>query len=181
MTALVWMSEWEMACCGTPFAVGDHATWTIRLRSDLERGELARLAEVLGEELAAEVAYWETHHDEPDDTTYPIIGTVRRIRAVSLETASTDEEPVTFRTVAGSLVLTELEDIDHRSGVALDGGERELYLDGTPVPPPAPEDLIPVGSFAPEGGGFVAIVRPSTRARRIRGVHGYLIDLDVQA
>lgn len=55
----VWLTEWEWACCGEPFAVGDEVDFGIE-----RRGAGPALAEALGSELAATVDGMESHHVE---------------------------------------------------------------------------------------------------------------------
>jgi hypothetical protein len=75
--ATVWMSDWEMECCGQPFAVGEYVEWPGKVvdRSDwLER--LFRDTRVV-----VDFAYDGHAHD---DETPPnrASGTVQRIEAV---------------------------------------------------------------------------------------------------
>ncbi|MBW9092688.1 hypothetical protein JNB62_03220 [Microbacterium jejuense] len=55
----VWLTEWEWACCGDPFAVGDDVDLGIAARTPGEA-----LAELLGPALAATVDAVESHHEE---------------------------------------------------------------------------------------------------------------------
>lgn len=54
----VWLSHWEWACCGDPFAVGDEIDFGIATRDP------AGLTEQLGQERAATVQAWESHHEQ---------------------------------------------------------------------------------------------------------------------
>jgi hypothetical protein len=55
----VWLTEWEWACCGEPFAVGDDVDFGITARSPDPF-----LAELLGPDLTATVDAVESHHEE---------------------------------------------------------------------------------------------------------------------
>ncbi len=76
MAAIVWMDEWQQACCGEPFAVGSVVTWT------LEPPDADRLAAVLGPAEARTVTHREERHDERTAQTPHVTGSVRSIRAV---------------------------------------------------------------------------------------------------
>ncbi|WP_045278523.1 DUF6578 domain-containing protein [Microbacterium oxydans] len=54
----VWLSRWEWACCGDPFAVGDRVDFGIWTRDPTS------LVEMLGPELVVTVAALESHHEE---------------------------------------------------------------------------------------------------------------------
>jgi hypothetical protein len=68
----VWVQEWQFACCGGPFAVGDTVTWTI---SPAVPGALAAY---LGEDRAAALAGVEDHHDALPDPA-PVAGRIVEI------------------------------------------------------------------------------------------------------
>jgi hypothetical protein len=72
---LVWVADWEMQCCGEPFAVGDHVTWRL---SPCERDLLAAFLDVATEQ---PTLYYDHHSD---DERRPVTqqGTVRSIRSV---------------------------------------------------------------------------------------------------
>lgn len=55
----VWLTEWEWACCGDPFAVGDEVDFGIESRT-----AYPALADVLGPEVLATVDAMESHHEE---------------------------------------------------------------------------------------------------------------------
>jgi hypothetical protein len=55
----VWLNDWEWACCGRPFAVGDEVDFAIRTRTPDPF-----LTELLGQTLAATVDAVESHHEE---------------------------------------------------------------------------------------------------------------------
>jgi len=55
----VWLTEWEWACCGDPFAVGDEVDFGIDTRTPH-----SAVADMLGMELVATVDAMESHHEE---------------------------------------------------------------------------------------------------------------------
>ncbi|KGJ79270.1 hypothetical protein GY21_05600 [Cryobacterium roopkundense] len=55
----VWLTEWEWACCGDAFAIGDEVDFGIETRTSH-----AALADMLGPELFAAVEAMESHHEE---------------------------------------------------------------------------------------------------------------------
>jgi hypothetical protein len=57
----IWMDSWQMQCCGQPFEIGSHVTWTIRA-PDAEW-----VADVLGHAGAARVTAAEEHHEAAED------------------------------------------------------------------------------------------------------------------
>ncbi|MFI1995628.1 DUF6578 domain-containing protein [Actinoplanes sp. NPDC020271] len=71
----IWVDDWQMQCCGEPFAVGDEVSWTLRA-PDTEW-----LEPVLGKDLAAGIDLAEEHHGGVEETP-PTVGTVVAIRAV---------------------------------------------------------------------------------------------------
>lgn len=73
----VWLNEWEWACCGDPFAVGDRITLHVR------RGPGAWVHQMLGPDLGATVDAEEEHHEEPGPER--LTGTVAHIHGVTLE------------------------------------------------------------------------------------------------
>lgn len=74
----VWLTDWEWACCGDPFAVGDDIDFGIGTRTPTRA-----LTELLGRELAATVDAIESHHEEefPDH----VRGRMTAVHAVTLE------------------------------------------------------------------------------------------------
>lgn len=77
MTRL-WLTEWEWACCGDPFRLGDEVDFGVESRT-----AHPALAEELGAELAATVDAMESHHVE--EFTDRVRGRVVAISAVTRE------------------------------------------------------------------------------------------------
>lgn len=68
-----------MACCGTPFSIGDFVDWSVR--GEVDRSFLAR---VTSPEVAASIDYSEEHHDE-NEMVLGLTGVVRAIRLASCQ------------------------------------------------------------------------------------------------
>jgi hypothetical protein len=75
--AVVWVDRWQMACCGTPFSVGDSIDWTVS--SKVDRSFLGR---VTSPEVAEGIDYAEEHHGD-DEMAVGLAGVVRLIRLAS--------------------------------------------------------------------------------------------------
>lgn len=93
----VWVDDWQVQCCGEPFAVGQRVTWTL--------GPVDRACPraVLGEELAATLTHREDHHGGLPDDTPATTATLRSIRAASCRYEVPAAGP--RRPVAGSATL----------------------------------------------------------------------------
>lgn len=103
---LVVYNEWQMACCGEPFSVGDSVAWTIT--ADPEGGEyFARLSDP---RMSATQVFREDHHGDLADD-WPITrGVVRRIQTLSVLMELDPDEPDgrTYRWKAGSEVVRDI-------------------------------------------------------------------------
>jgi hypothetical protein len=103
----VWMDDWQMQCCGEPFAVGDEVSWTLR-DPDTEW-----LALVLGSEPAGGVDKAEEHHGGIGEGATPTVGIVTAIHAVRCRYAPLPDEAETqFAPVAGSGTLDAIRSVD---------------------------------------------------------------------
>jgi hypothetical protein len=78
---LVWVEDWEMQCCGDPFAVGSVVEWGLVPHT---RDDGDYLAVPLGKAMADAITHCETHHESPDDHPQPVI---TRARVVSIGAA----------------------------------------------------------------------------------------------
>lgn len=76
-TRRVWIDDWQMQCCGEPFAVGSLVTWTTYPISD--RGWFAGF---LDDATAAAITDHEDHHCSTDERSQVRSGVVRSIDAV---------------------------------------------------------------------------------------------------
>ena len=75
---LVWVSAWQIQCCGDAFSIGGEVEWTLDTSGDPDW-----FAAVLGDELAKQVAASEEHHGGLPDDAPVTKARVQRIRAVS--------------------------------------------------------------------------------------------------
>jgi hypothetical protein len=105
---MVWVDDWQMQCCGEPFAVGQEVVWTLSAAVDA-----GWLSTVLGPETAREIAYREEHHGRlPDDTPET------RGRIVGIQAARCRFDPVpdgdgrTLHPVPGSGEVQEVPEAD---------------------------------------------------------------------
>ncbi|MGB7981612.1 MAG: DUF6578 domain-containing protein [Candidatus Nanopelagicales bacterium] len=103
MLLVVWVTDWQMECCGAPFAVGEAVSWRLSNRPDVEW-----LSTVIGVDEARAVTHAEDHHDTQPHGVRVVDGTVVRIRVARCRyvpgpkrewipvTGSTSFENVTF-------------------------------------------------------------------------------------
>ena len=178
----VWLTEWEWACCGDAFAVGDEVHFGVATRTPDPS-----LAELLGSALIATVDALESHHEE--ELTDRVHGRVTAVYAVTHEVeerrslrrpghgappdaamAPEDEEWPTVRrelgggVFAGSRPSRYLIEIVPRPGIAALEPARGVRLTPQEVEaaPPPESNII---SDAPGG-------------RRARSLAGWLVDID---
>lgn len=111
---LVWVDEWQMACCGEPFEVGSRVEWTLYTQENRDW-----LAAVVGDELAHEVTHGEEHHGGVPDDLIPTVGRVTRIRAVRSrfgpDPNSVSAANPILVPVSGTTRLMDVSDADGRS------------------------------------------------------------------
>lgn len=104
---IVWVDEWQQACCGDDFAVGSRVTWQLHARADPEW-----LATVIGQDEAATVTHCEEHHDG-GDSAVATTGTVRAIRAAYCRFAPRSSvDAHMLYPVPKSTVLTPIFEVD---------------------------------------------------------------------
>jgi hypothetical protein len=111
---IVWVDDWQLQCCGTPFRRGDRVTWQVR-PADTEW-----LGGVLGPRLPDPPLYAEEHHGGAAGRRTTAAGTVRSIDAVSCRFAAL--EPGTLaHPVYDSAVLEPVAEADgwHRAAPPL--------------------------------------------------------------
>ncbi|MBB6347202.1 hypothetical protein FHU36_003747 [Nonomuraea muscovyensis] len=72
----IWVSDWQMQCCGDPFRIGSTVSWTL---CPADRDWLTR---VLGEETAATIDWSEDHHSDPSADQLRVEAQVTHISAV---------------------------------------------------------------------------------------------------
>jgi len=104
MTTRVFYSDWQLQCCGAPFAVGDVVSWTA----------VAAEGELDDQFGAAEepIEWLEEHHHESDHEVTTLEGTVVSIRALwqRLEQSATERNVMNL--VPGDVVSAGLSAAD---------------------------------------------------------------------
>jgi hypothetical protein len=73
----VWIDDWQMQCCGEPFAIGSRVTWTTYPISERDW-----FAGFLDAATAAAITDHEDHHSSTADPSHVRSGAVRSIDAV---------------------------------------------------------------------------------------------------
>ena len=70
----VWMDDWQLQCCGDPFAIGSEVSWTVEPTTG--DGWHQYLAALLGADPGFTVDAIEDHHDQLPAGTgrYPVDG-----------------------------------------------------------------------------------------------------------
>lgn len=76
MSELVYVSDWEIQCCGEDFAVGDHVEWPVL---PVDRAD-PFWEPLLGPDLTARL--WGTYEGHEEERPPGVTGTVRGIRTV---------------------------------------------------------------------------------------------------
>ena len=78
MDCLIRLADWEMQCCGAPFAVENTVAWTASTAS----GDRDWLAAIVGRRLAHDISYLNIRHGpHPDEGPAIICGEVVGIGA----------------------------------------------------------------------------------------------------
>ncbi|UQA97147.1 DUF6578 domain-containing protein [Streptomyces halobius] len=117
MELTVWVDDWQMQCCGTPFSIGSPVSWTL-VDADKEW-----LADVVGADAADRVDGAEEHHGGAGEAA-ETRATVAGISAVHCRYAPRPGGSDTTRhPVPGSGTLTALTSAD---GWTPDDGERQF-------------------------------------------------------
>ncbi len=107
MNITVWVQDWQMQCCGEPFAVGDEVAWTLR-GMDSEW-----LEEVLDADVARGVNAAEEHHGGVGEDAEVTVGTVVSIEAVHCRYAPRpDGHERMFHPVPGSGAVSAVDSAD---------------------------------------------------------------------
>jgi hypothetical protein len=106
--ATIWLTAWQLQCCGEPFSLGSSVSWQV-VPPDEEW-----LTSVLGPELAQTVTGAEEHHPTSSvPKAWNATGTVRSIRAVCHDVAPRPgEDPRFLYPVPDTTVLTEVRTAD---------------------------------------------------------------------
>lgn len=160
MTSMrVWLSRWEWACCGEPFAVGDRITLDVRRRPG------GWIAELLGPELALGVDAEEEHHENPGPER--LTGTVTAIHGVTIDHTERRELRTPPRSAPEPHPLGD--------GVFAIIGSRDPWVT-VAEPIPGTARLYPAPHVPWPSRGDDATDEPPAP----RGLSGYLVDLDAE-
>jgi hypothetical protein len=110
---IVWVDDWQLQCCGTPFAIGDEVTWTLSPAPDRNW-----LSNIFGPESAQRITHTEEHHGQTD-----LVATRGRVIDISAAHCRFTEHPrgrgTEVRHVTGSGELHPVTEADgYESGPA---------------------------------------------------------------
>lgn len=131
MSELVYVSDWEIQCCGEDFAVGDRVEWPVLPVTGVEAYE-----PLLGPEVAPTL--WGRYASHEDEEPPRVSGTVRGIRTVACRMAPLPPpaDQRELHTVPGSGRFEPIDAIDmwldlhgHPSGLHFTGWLVDLDLD----------------------------------------------------
>jgi hypothetical protein len=108
---IVWVDDWQLQCCGTPFRRGGRVDWRVR------PADTDWLGTVLGPRLPPPPVYAEEHHGgwREGEQRLRAAGTVRAVEAVSCRFASRGS--VGMEPVFDSAVLEPVAEADGRHRV----------------------------------------------------------------
>ncbi|MEI7055901.1 DUF6578 domain-containing protein [Nocardioides sp. CCNWLW239] len=73
MRVMIWVSDWQIECCGEPFAVGDRVSWDVR------DPDMDWLKATVGDEIASSITHSMERH-EYEDVLSELTGTVVAIK-----------------------------------------------------------------------------------------------------
>ena len=96
-----------MACCGTPFSVGDPVAWAVRRDVDQPF-----LSDAISPEIAASIEFREEHHDEDDERALDARGRVTGILAASCRYAFRDEEGASAPVPGSGALVAVVSSVD---------------------------------------------------------------------
>lgn len=122
MHALVWVDEWQFACCGEPFSVYSRLWWNL-IEPDVEW-----LSTFLGPDEASRVTYAEDHHG-PDGIYNNVF--VRGIRAVHCGYVFVPGHPPRTQAVEGTTQFRGVDRVDRvewSDEPEIDGVDLDGYL-----------------------------------------------------
>lgn len=116
MTELVWVSDWQIQCCGEEFAVGDDVAWPLL---PVNRAN-TYFEPLLGGALAAGLTHSYAGHEEPE--VPHVSARVRGIRTVSCRYAPLPPpaDQRELHVVPGTAVIEPVQGIDKWYGTDVD-------------------------------------------------------------
>lgn len=99
-TLAVWYEEWQMACCGSWFALGSRVVWPVTQHSDFESGFLSPGME----RETGRVDYVYDMHFEHWEDIYTLTGTIQSIQGVYFYFKPDPKDAHFLRRASGFLV-----------------------------------------------------------------------------
>ena len=110
--ALIWYSDWEMECCGEPFAVHDIVEWDLTPALDTDW-----LKDIVGDELASRVTHSHERHGPGEAGRRRRRGQVLSIScAYSRYAPAPGGDEGMLYPVAGTSQLISVDRVDGREG-----------------------------------------------------------------
>ncbi|WUT01199.1 hypothetical protein OHA46_09020 [Streptomyces sp. NBC_00708] len=106
MMLTIWVDDWQMQCCGEPFASGDVVSWTL-VEVDPED-----YADLVGEDRASEIDFCEEHHgvgEERAPASVEVVSVVEVHCRYGVPPGATEQ--VNYP-VPGTTVLVPVEEAD---------------------------------------------------------------------
>jgi hypothetical protein len=102
---LVWISAWQLQCCGKPFAVGQKVTWALSPATDPRR-----FGTTLGKDLARRITHAEDHHNVLSEHAVATPGSVLAISSAFCRYAADpgSSDGKTLVPVPGTAVLRDV-------------------------------------------------------------------------
>jgi hypothetical protein len=105
MEMTVWVDDWQMQCCGTPFSVGDEVSWNVK------EVDVDWFSNLFGPEAGIDVDGAEEHHTAGLELGAATTGKVTGINAVHCRYAPSEDDR-TLSPVQGSAVLAPITSAD---------------------------------------------------------------------
>lgn len=103
--AVVWVSSWQMECCGDPFDVGSRVTWTAEAA-----GHDEWLMDALDPGTARRISHVEEHHSDGSSGLVELRGVVRSIVQAWGRYAARTPDARVLHSVPGSAAYVAVQD-----------------------------------------------------------------------
>ncbi len=178
----VWLKEWEWACCGDPFKVGDVVDLGIE-----SRAPHPALADMLGQTLTATIDAIESHHEE--DFADRVRGRVVAVNSVTQEVIERRSLRRPGHGAPGDAVMPQSGDEwppvgrDLGNGVFVGSRPSRYVIEAVPVPNSAA--LTPIDGvrlpMAEDDEPLPSRTEPtsdSSPPRIVRSLSGWLVDVE---
>jgi hypothetical protein len=110
MRVTVWVDEWQMQCCGAPFAVDSDVTWTVTDAVEREWLEI-----VIDAKTAKTIDFVQDHHEVMGGEETELSGRVRAVSVSSCSYAPSPDEKRAIVPVPGTGVLRAVDRADGRA------------------------------------------------------------------